>query len=573
MLHSVATLSKIFEKKFNQTFPFPPILFVVQNFEHELRENTPEMYLKWVLEEKENSLETEEIQKYNETVRVVKQFPDLTETKKILLIGHPHRMTYQSKLPHLNYDDLDFEYKSKIQEIKLIIKNQLKPKNFNFMSVNGEFLADLSRELVHSMNTLDGYDVGPALVRELSLELMRNAFELYVKKMNSISLPENLDILKNLHLHSKNDSMQLFEQNCTGGIESFDNSKSYSKLISSMDDFYQNYQSNNTLQSELYCTSILSEKFKSIRAHHYGSVEDYDWAIIELKSEYVAEAKGPDEIKVKAFDNFLSKESSLKRELVMRENSQKDFKQLILLLVVSFFTVFFSSFFIPWNILKSLSTAFVIVIIAVIVIFHNIFETATIVSFEEIQYMFNFFKGIGGSLYSIKSFLMPILWKSYSIIQPIVDPYKKQLFLFGVLIGLYLYLKNKFKSKDPVLPKMNQDDEEILKKAMEILNKTKNKKDKILKIKIANELSKEKEELILEEHVNEQFNTSLENLFFNEIQTPKKDNIPLTPTLDHDLDLSEKIQIPPNGTPKSQKSRTSQTPETPKAPIKQKKKK
>ena len=515
MLHSVATLSKIFEKKFNQSFPFPPILFVVQNFEHELRENTPEMYLKWVLEEKENLSETDEIKKYNETVRVVKQFPNLSsKSPNILLLSHPHRMTYQSKLPHLTFDQLDFDYKTKIQELKLILKNELKPKTFHFMKVNGEFLADLSRELVHSMKTLDGYDVGPALVRELSSELMKNSFEIYLKNLNSISLPQDENILENLYLTSKNESLNLFLQNCTGGIESFDNTKSFTRLTNSIEEFYENHKKNNTLQSELFCNLILTDKFNDIRSYHFGSVEDYDWSIIELKSKYISLAKGPENIKKKVFDNFLLKESSLKRELVMKENSQKDFKQLMLLLVVTFLFSFFGSLFVPLKILKSFYTFIIILIVFIIVVFHNIFETESILSFEDIQYVFNFFKGIAVTIYGIKSFTMPIVWKSYLIIKPIVDPFKKQIILISIFIALLIYIRNFLRERSlnststsgKTNHPLNKQDEDILSKAIEILNnKKKDEKYQKMKIEINKKLklneplTEEEEEFLMKE--------------------------------------------------------------------------
>eukprot|EP01080_Neovahlkampfia_damariscottae_P012479 gene12479-6227_t len=621
MLHSVATLSKIFEKKFNQSFPFPPILFVVQNFEHELRDNTPEMYLKWVLEEKENLSETDEIKKYNETVRVVKQFPSLSQqSPNILLMSHPHRMTFQSKLPHLPFDQLDFDYKQKIQDLKLILKNELKPKLFNFMKVNGEFLADLSRELVHSMNTLDGYDVGPALVRELSSQLMKTSYEIFLKNLTSIELPQNELILKNLYFDSRNESLNLFLQNCTGGIESFDNAKSYAKLISSIEDFYEIHKSNNTYQSELFCTSLLTERFKEIRSSHFSSVEEYDYAIIELKSKYVALAKGPDNIKKKVFENFMWKESSLKRELVMRENSQKDFKQLMLLLVVTFAAAFITSLFAPLKILKSIYNVIIILIILIIVVFHNILETESILSFEDIQYAFNFFKGIASAVSGIKNFVIPIIWKSYSIVKPLIDPYKKQLFLISIFIMLIAFIRNYFKEQstgggnggktggDPILPLMSSQDEDIFKLAVDIIQKKKKdhhyqkmKKETNKKLKSHQKLTQEEEEFLKLEKQQAKLLKSLdeeERIKSIKSETPKvnmnqthiveanealknfqslfKDDKKLnTEEITYFEDTFDESDImAPSGTPKGHNSFLGKKlPKTPDAPKKEKKKK
>lgn len=137
MLHSVVTLSRVFEKRFNKTFPFPPILWTVQDFEHELGDFTAETYLDWVLEEKNNINETLEIKKYNETVRVVKQFPDIGKPR-ILLMNHPHRTTRISKLPSIPFSELDKQYQQEVNLLKELINRRLKAKMFNHLAVNGK---------------------------------------------------------------------------------------------------------------------------------------------------------------------------------------------------------------------------------------------------------------------------------------------------------------------------------------------------------------------------------------------------------------------------------------------------
>lgn len=91
-------------------------------------------------------------------------------------------------------------------------------------------LSNLARELVMSMNNMDMADVGPALVRELANELKKICFEKYKSKMLNLSLPQDVADIEILHIQSKAEALSIFRANCTGGLESYDNSKSYNQL-------------------------------------------------------------------------------------------------------------------------------------------------------------------------------------------------------------------------------------------------------------------------------------------------------------------------------------------------------
>lgn len=463
MLHSVATLSKVFEKKFNKNFPFPPILFTIQDFEHELGSNTPESYLNWVLEEKDNSNETEVIQKYNETVRVVKKFPDFGEPR-ILLMSHPHRPTKISKLPNLLFQNLDNEYKQQVLDLKILIQNRLQPKSFNFIEVNGEFIANLARELVHTMNTLDNVDVGPALVRELAQVLMKSCFDQYVHNLTQkVELPQDVSKLEQVHSFSKVESLNLFVNNCTGGVDSYDNKKSYDRLIEMIDQFYLHHVKNNTYQSEIFCTKILTEKFNDIRFKYFESIENFDLAIQEVLIYYQQVSKGPLYIKNKVKQSFMSNDVLLKRELVMRENSQKDFKQIMSFLLVLCLFLFIISIFIKSDIIQKLYTLFLIMTVLVVMIFHNILGIDEVIKFEHIQSIFNIFRGTGSFIQLIIQYITPIIGRIYSIISPIIRPYQNYMILILVMYIIIYYFKQSSEK--------SEIQKHILEKAIELVKR------------------------------------------------------------------------------------------------------
>lgn len=149
-LHSVVALSRIFENKLNQTFPFPKMMWIVQQFEHDLAELTIEGYLDFALQEKENPKDTDEIRKYNETVRVVQQFPQV-DMPRIMLMSHPKKGILTRQLINFEFEDLDEAYRNQILQIRQLVNDRLYPKRFNHMAVNGECTYNLFTILSFSL--------------------------------------------------------------------------------------------------------------------------------------------------------------------------------------------------------------------------------------------------------------------------------------------------------------------------------------------------------------------------------------------------------------------------------------
>lgn len=112
-------------------------MWVVQQFEHDLGSLSIEGYLDFALQEKPNAHESEEIRKYNETVRVMQQFPKM-DNPRIVLLPHPHKGTLMKELPRFEYKDLDLEYKMQISGMRQLIHARSLPKKFNHVSVTGE---------------------------------------------------------------------------------------------------------------------------------------------------------------------------------------------------------------------------------------------------------------------------------------------------------------------------------------------------------------------------------------------------------------------------------------------------
>ena len=112
-------------------------MWTVQQFEHDLASLSIEGYLDFALQEKPNHHELDEIRKYNETVRVMQQFPRILEPR-ILLLPHPRKGSLMRDLTHYDFGHLDYEYRIQVAGIRqLIFKRALPPKKFNHVAVSG----------------------------------------------------------------------------------------------------------------------------------------------------------------------------------------------------------------------------------------------------------------------------------------------------------------------------------------------------------------------------------------------------------------------------------------------------
>ena len=343
LLHSVATLSSVFENQFNETFPFPPILWTIQQYEHDLMNYTHEEYLDWVLQEKPNIFNTDEIRRYNETVRVVKQFPEFVKPR-ILLLNHPHKATGLPRLPSLKYHELDLEYQYQVSYLRQLIETRLRPKQFKHLAVSGEYLANLIESMVQHMNTLDTADVGLALIKELSFILKQHCLENYNQKLHSIPLPQDLDFLQSQHEEMKAHALNIFKKNCTGGLELFGNMEYYHDLEKQIDKIFSDYLPNNGVAAFKECSDILSKLFDQYITKNQlgegGGVEQFDKAIEMMKQLYFQQAKGPNEIKQKVLKDFEINTATAARNRILDKTTAEDSTLAVFSLVLGTFTFY-----------------------------------------------------------------------------------------------------------------------------------------------------------------------------------------------------------------------------------------
>ncbi|KAL9641854.1 hypothetical protein ABK040_014108 [Willaertia magna] len=344
-LHSVVTLSKVFENQFNETFPFPPILWTVQQYEHDLLNYTPEDYLRWVLKEKPNIRETEEIRRYNETVRVVKNnFPDFLQPR-ILLLNHPNKLVNLPQLVNLKFNELDKEYQNQITYLRKLIFKRTKPKVFKHMLVSGEFLANLIETLVKHMNLLDTADVGIAFIKELTIILKQKCIELFQLKLMNISLPQDVPYLEQLNLKYQLESLELFKNNCTGkNLNSFENYKYYLELKLNMENIFKEILPTNSMTSFQNCTGLLNKLFEQYvipknsdnqySTQLINNVEQFDKAIEMMKQLYFQQAKGPEDVKLKVLNNFEQSTIIPARNRILDRNTVEDLTLIVFSLVL-----------------------------------------------------------------------------------------------------------------------------------------------------------------------------------------------------------------------------------------------
>lgn len=213
------------------------------------------------------------------------------------------------------------------------------------------------------------------------------------------------------------------------------------------------------------CSKLVKELFQPHLSKIFDSIEDFDKAIEEFKLEYNLRSRGPKKVKQEVLESFIKQEISLKRELVLKENSQKDFKQIILILVIFFIFFFLASLVMPWDPLNQLLRTFysgiVLAIILVLVVYHKIIDTEPVLTFEDIQYAFNIFKGIFGYANDAKDKMLPWVKFIYDEISPYLAPYKKQLIGLFICSVVILHILRKLTKKKPKIPKQLSGKEPI----------------------------------------------------------------------------------------------------------------
>jgi hypothetical protein len=353
LLHSVVALSSIFETDDisgrkpveSVEFPFPPMLWTVQQFEHELGNTTPEEVLRRALSEAKHpyGMTSPEITKYNETVRIIKEkFPDFGDPR-ILLMHRPHNIK-MSQLPQLNFMDFKLEYRQQIEFLRNLIRQKLRPKSFaSYLPPeenNGRFVADLVSKTVMRMNEIESANVGATLVKQLSEQLYRRAFNLYCTAMNNrMPLPQDEDDLKRVHTEEMTKYLNLFKTKCAGGLDKFGNMQIYQELVDSIETWFQSQLNNNTFVAKIYCSEQIDKIFEKIWLSDSTAVEhtvdSFDREVARMINKYNMHVRGPKTIKVKALEDILSK-LHMKRLILLHQEAKKDFSTMSILCLVIF---------------------------------------------------------------------------------------------------------------------------------------------------------------------------------------------------------------------------------------------
>lgn len=300
------------------------------------------------------------------------------------------------------------------------------------------------------MNALDTSDVGVALIRELAVELRKACFEQYSKEMSKLPLPQNVEALLDVHQQAKIASLAMFERNCTGGISSYDNIRAYSELSKLINSTFESHVSNNTYVAHMACSELVQSLFKPLREHAFASLEEFDDIARELSELFLIQAKGPLKIKEEILAKYTQNEVALKRELVLKDNSQSDFKHMVTSLSLIFLISFFGNTFVqPWNqelanLAATLYTMSALLILIITVVFHNMFEVQAFVQFTDLQVAFGMLKYLSKHFNEALKGLRPAFLWFASMLGP-----SRRYFIIGPLTLWIAY--KLYKSAEPVV--------------------------------------------------------------------------------------------------------------------------
>ncbi len=349
LLYSVVALSEVYKANTTQPFPFPPILWTVQQFEHELNGSSPNDVLKRALTEippTNDTINSLEIMRYNQTVRTVKnQFPVFLDSTKILLMNRPHHCK-MSQLPDVRRESYVREYVEQIDQLRNLIHTQLTPKafssNLTAEDSSGEFMAKMLESVVEQMNNVQSIHFGAALVREVSKQLKERAWTLYLVAMNKKApLPQSEETLRQVHNEESIRSLEHFEQKCPGGLKRFGNDELYKSLNETIESWFE-YQlgTNNTAVARAYYNDLVNTMFERVWKGNY-TVDSFDLDESQITNEYTRNARGPKYIQDKALQNMLEKLNAKRMNLLHQEARQDLTSMLVICIALFLFSYVF----------------------------------------------------------------------------------------------------------------------------------------------------------------------------------------------------------------------------------------
>ncbi|PON54403.1 Guanylate-binding protein [Parasponia andersonii] len=205
-------------------------------------------------------------------------------------LPQPHLQ--RTKLCEMKDSELDPSYVRKREKLKEVVASIIRPKIVQGKPLNGEEFVSFLEQILEALNKGEIPSTG-SLVEVFNKGILERCLKLYSEAMAKLHLPVSEQSLQAAHQKSREDAMQLFDQQHFGRHHA---KKSVMQLDEEIEKVYKNIILANEYQSSKLCEGLYTsceDKMDHLQGLRLPTMAKFNAGFLQCNQSFMQECVGP----------------------------------------------------------------------------------------------------------------------------------------------------------------------------------------------------------------------------------------------------------------------------------------
>uniref|UniRef100_A0A803NQ64 GB1/RHD3-type G domain-containing protein n=1 Tax=Cannabis sativa TaxID=3483 RepID=A0A803NQ64_CANSA len=238
-------------------------------------------------------------------------------------LPQPHLQ--RTKLCDLNDGELDPSYVKKREQLKDVVGSIIRPKIVRGKPLNGKEFVSFLEQILEALNKGEIPSTG-SLVEVFNKGILERCLKLYSDMMAKLHLPLSEESLQNAHQNSREEAMQLFEQQHFGRHHA---KKSVKELDEEIEKAYKNVILANENKSSKLCEGLYTtceDEMDHLQVLRLPTMAKFNAGFLKCNQSFEQECVGPSKA---SYEHRMMKMLGRSRSLFIKEYNNRLFNWLV----------------------------------------------------------------------------------------------------------------------------------------------------------------------------------------------------------------------------------------------------
>ncbi|XP_041003517.1 guanylate-binding protein 4 isoform X2 [Juglans microcarpa x Juglans regia] len=238
-------------------------------------------------------------------------------------LPQPHLQ--RTKLCDMKDGELDSIYVRKREQLKQLVAGIIRPKIVQGKTLNGKEFVYFLEQILEALNKGEIPSTG-SLVEVFNKGILDRCLKLYSEKMEKLGLPLSETALQDAHERSRDEAMQVFDQQHFGRHHA---KKSVMQLDEEIEKVHKNVIMANEYQSSKLCEALYTgceDKMDQLQVLRLPSMAKFNAGFLQCNQSFELECVGPSK---ENYEQRMKKMLGKSRSLFIKEYNHRLFNWLV----------------------------------------------------------------------------------------------------------------------------------------------------------------------------------------------------------------------------------------------------